>query len=628
MADDRSGISDGVLMYLPDLIAGIDPAVLLEFIKSSHSLTDGILRGYRTTTRALASPVVQQRLISFAEHDPSFLKILESMWIDNNKNVWSRTALSKIKDIKESLDDLVKEFGPHTIRIALLLDDRRTVNRLADKVGMITTSAEELQEATTATEKSEQIGSEAPAGAVERLKYERKQLKARIRKLESEVKKLESTLEIRQREVEQSKAEIASLQSQLSEQARQIKRAEKSIERLLRGKASAERSKVEAERELKKLRKQLEESPEVKHEPAVVSSSTVRHPQSPDWFPVISTMLKNHAYQAARVFCETLTQSDPNSLHAHLALEHVYARTGVRDKQLTECLWIANHLSERGQATRACAYACRALEVSPESTEARKMFREILGRIGTTDESAVTAVRGLLSRLRTSSKSAYTAAREVLEKLGKQYLRTYDIHPEVLHVDKIIDLTDGSRSLQMSIRRIMEAVDANDVEIVKFVRQALANLKISNPVLYRNILQSLLAYDRSCVTAVLRDTQPVVVDGSNVAWHDIKEKPRLQNILDLRSELRSEGYFPVYIYVDAALPYQVDKASALQQLIESGAVVAVESHTDADQAMMEQARRLACPIVTNDRMTDWDPEGEIPKLRFSIDRFGVTIYNR
>ncbi|MGB9588617.1 MAG: NYN domain-containing protein, partial [Armatimonadota bacterium] len=161
-----------------------------------------------------------------------------------------------------------------------------------------------------------------------------------------------------------------------------------------------------------------------------------------------------------------------------------------------------------------------------------------------------------------------------------------------------------------------------------FVRHALLNLKQSNPALYRNLLQSLVAHDRSCVSAVLNDTMPVVVDGSNVAWHDIKEKPRLRNIIDLRSELRSEGYFPVYIYVDAALPHQVDKATALQQLIESGAILAVESHTDAEQAILEQAKRLSCPVVTNDKMTDWDPEDEVPKLRFAIDRFGVTIYDR
>jgi len=629
MADRQLGTDNSLLNYLPDLITGINPGLLFDFIKRSPLLTEKILRGYRTSVRVISAPVIRQRLIALAKSDPSFLQVLGALWIDSNKAIWSRTALVKTKEIKESLDEIVRDYGLSATLIALLLDDRRTVNRLASKVSVPAAATNSLPDNTPESVKQSEAKTSGSTIVVDRFKEERKRFKTRVRELESDVCKLESTLGLRTHEVEQYKSQISSLKQKITEQAKQLKQADKRIERLMRAKAAAEERKALAEQELKQMRKQVQESAKREQPP---TSSIAPQPaplsQSPDWVPVISNLLKNHAYQVARTFCETLTQYDPGSLHAHLALEHVYAKTGVRDKQVAECLWIARNLNERGRPTRACAFACRALEVEPENSEARTTLREVLTRVGTSDESAVTAVRGLFSRLRNSSRPAYKAAREVLEKLGKQYERTFEIQPEVLHVDKIIDFTDGSRFLQMSIRRIMEAVDINDVEVVSFVRQALLNLKQSNPALYRNVLQSLVAHDRSCVSAVLNDTMPVVVDGSNVAWHDIKKKPRLQNIIDLRSELRSEGYFPVYIYVDAALPHQVDKATALQQLIESGAIVAVESHTDADQAILEQAKRLSCPVVTNDKMMDWDPEDEVPKLRFAIDRFGVTIYDR
>ncbi|HUV05034.1 MAG TPA: hypothetical protein VMX94_07995 [Armatimonadota bacterium] len=628
MPREKSDAASPLLTYLPDLIGGIDPRILVLYLKEAGDLLPAVLSGFRATARTVGTPVVRQRLMREAERDPEFLETLGVLWIDSNKVLWSGIALSSAKELKDSLGELIREHSLPAVRIALLLDDRRSVRSLADKLELV--AASETYRPAREKPKREMAGAKQPPRsdqAVERLSAENHRLKGKVRDLEGQVRGAERVLEQRRHEVERGRSVAQSLKQQLADQRQQLVKAEKTSDRLSRAKEAAEKGKSLAERELKQVRKQIRSS-------RTQSAATQRAPkastwpQSPDWLPVILRMLKDGSYQAARVFCETLKGSEPESLHAHLALEHVYAKTGVRDKQADECFWIANHLSEKGEAARACAFVCRALEIDPAHQDSQIQFEQVLAKVRTSDESTISAIRSVLIKLKLSSPPAYQGACRIVRRMGRQYSRALESQPRVLHVDKILDLSYGRKSVQMSVRRILEAVDGNDVAVVAFVRSALANVRASKPALYRSVMESLEAQDRSCAAAIIRGTEPVVVDGSNVAWHEIKEKPRLQNILDLRSELRSEGYFPVYIYVDAALPYQVDQRSALQGLIDLGAVVAVDSRTDADEAIVEQARRLSCPVVTNDRMSDWDPEGEIPKVRFAIDRFGVTIYDR
>lgn len=196
--------------------------------------------------------------------------------------------------------------------------------------------------------------------------------------------------------------------------------------------------------------------------------------------------------------------------------------------------------------------------------------------------------------------------------------------PTDLHPDKGFALDDGKHAFTTSIRKIAEAVDSNDVQMVKFFRRALASLKNASPKMYRSILQNLAAYDASCVEAISHGERPILVDGSNVAWNG-QDKPRLRNILDLRAKLREAGYFPIYIYVDAALVYQIDQGAKLEELINKSCVISADSGAAADEAIVRHAMRLGCPVVTNDRMIEWDPYGEVTKCRFAIDAHGVTI---
>lgn len=198
--------------------------------------------------------------------------------------------------------------------------------------------------------------------------------------------------------------------------------------------------------------------------------------------------------------------------------------------------------------------------------------------------------------------------------------------PDDLHPDKGVSLSDGKTTVTISIRQILEAIDSNDLETVQFVRRALGKLKTAGPKSYRSILKNLSALDGSCVEALNHIERPILVDGSNVAWYG-QDKPRLGNILSLRDHLRQAGYFPIYICVDAALTYRIDQSAKLENLVEKHVVITADAGTAADEAIVREAKRLGCPVITNDRMIEWDPYGTVAKRRFAFDKLGVTVYD-
>jgi tetratricopeptide (TPR) repeat protein len=621
-------IVEALYADLSPLIDGIDPHLLAGFLRDADGLASTVLRGFRVTPQTVRNPVVKQRLIKEAHKDRMLLDTLGVFWVDSNRELWGMVGLSSVKELKSSFDDLSLRYGAPALRIALLLDDRQTVNRLAEKLIDQPDASKAYQLALLAEEmlKDEEAAppeEPTPAPPAED-RSEIRRLRDKIHSLEAKIRELERQVEGRRHEVEHGKSELKAMKHQIGERQKQLEKAEKAADRFRRAKDSAEEEKSHLQHELKQARKEIES---LKAVPAQ-EQAPPPEPPGPDWAPIVSAMLKKGEYSAAGAFCETLKEMAPENLHARLVLEHVYARTDARDRQIEEALWIADTLSKRGQHARSCAFACRALEADPGSHDAQVRLRKVLEKLNPADEPSAASIRSLFGRMKVSHRPAYREAHKVIKQLGKAYLRALEGQPDALHPDKVFELSDEKRTMPMSIRRIVQAVDANDTAAVTFVRSGLANLKASHAALYQSIMESLEVHDGSCVIAVVRDTEPVVVDGSNVAWHETGDKPRLQNILELRKELRSEGYFPVYVYVDAALPYQVGQQSALKQLIEDGVVIASDAGTDADEAIVRQAHELSCPIVTNDRMEDWDPFGEIPKIRFAIDRFGITLYDR
>ena len=76
------------------------------------------------------------------------------------------------------------------------------------------------------------------------------------------------------------------------------------------------------------------------------------------------------------------------------------------------------------------------------------------------------------------------------------------------------------------------------------------------------------------------------------------------------------------IYADANLPYVIDDPAALRLMLGRREILLVDAGTVADEVLLRQAKYLTAPLVTNDKMDDWDPDGEVPKVRYTISLGG------
>ena len=99
-------------------------------------------------------------------------------------------------------------------------------------------------------------------------------------------------------------------------------------------------------------------------------------------------------------------------------------------------------------------------------------------------------------------------------------------------------------------------------------------------------------------------------------------QPRLRSILAMRRTLWTRGFFPVMLYADANLPYFIDDRPALLTLRDRAALTLVDAGTTADEALLRVAKQMGAPLITNDKMEDWDPEGEVRKVRFTVSMSG------
>ncbi len=267
---------------------------------------------------------------------------------------------------------------------------------------------------------------------------------------------------------------------------------------------------------------------------------------------------------------------------------------------------------------------------SPHRAEADA--RRFLSALSPENATAVEAGRRLLTRLKGSDPAAYTWLTTLISthtKLGPVLMPP----PGALGPDDPLPLKLSKGHPQgqpLTARLLTDAVDKGMTALVEATRTALTNLETADPKTYTRFWAALEQAASSDSTRLLplkrKPRGPIVVDGSNVAWFDQESltygKPRLRNLQEIRRLLRSRGFFPVVLYADANLPYFIDEADALRQMIGRHELLLVDGGTDADEVLLRLAKQLTAPILTNDKMEDWDPEGEVPKVRYSISSGG------
>ena len=274
----------------------------------------------------------------------------------------------------------------------------------------------------------------------------------------------------------------------------------------------------------------------------------------------------------------------------------------------------------------------RLLRLVSEPPRAETEARRFLSSLSAQDSAAIEAGRRLLTRLRGADPTAHAWLAALITThttLGPALMPP----PGALGPDDPLPLrlTKGYPQGQpITARLLCDAVDQGSAALVDGARTALSALEKSDPAQSARLWAALTdsAGDDLSRLLPLRRTPrgPIVVDGSNVAWFDQESlthgKPRIRHLWEIRRVLRGRGFFPVALYADANLPYFIDEPAALRLMIARRELLLVDAGVVADEVLLRQAKHLTAPLVTNDKMEDWDPEGEVPKVRYTISLAG------
>lgn len=102
----------------------------------------------------------------------------------------------------------------------------------------------------------------------------------------------------------------------------------------------------------------------------------------------------------------------------------------------------------------------------------------------------------------------------------------------------------------------------------------------------------------------------VVIDGSNLIYWQDAAAPSLMPVKAAIAVMQSRGFVPGVIF-DANVGYKIgdayrgDRALARELALPQDRVLVVPKGVPADQYILEAARSLAAPVLSNDRYRDW-----------------------
>jgi hypothetical protein len=172
-----------------------------------------------------------------------------------------------------------------------------------------------------------------------------------------------------------------------------------------------------------------------------------------------------------------------------------------------------------------------------------------------------------------------------------------------------------------TVPAIQRAIDMSDERRFTLLRNACAHLtRPQRRALADAIGRRIdISYARLINSSSLQGA--AVVDASNVAMYEMDmmptHKPLIASIDAVRHTLYEHGYFPVIIVADANLPHVIDDPERLKRMRDNGEVQVVHRGTQADEFIVQEAKRIGALIVSNDRMIEHDAD-LVPKARFDI----------
>lgn len=599
----------------------LDPKELAELVKVDYRMAERVFHGFRPGAAALKSQVVVQRIAREVERDRPFRMVLLQLWADTHLHILDVLDSLTLQQITKALPKMLPAFGGLNLYLALVLDERVSLQKLAKKraaeIVLVPTGVEPPRMAQPEPEEHD----EKKPDRVDKLAKDLKAAKDRAAHLTKENRDLEQRVKLLRKNSEVTKADAAKANADFQGLRHEHAQLLKQTGALSRERDSALEKVADLERSVKNLRRALDSS---KHEPRLDRTA----PRAP-WQDAVHELLKEKKHQSAIDFLTAFTKLTNDDPLLHELLMWAYHGAGQKTALKKELIFLGRMYLDAGRLGPAIDRLCRALAMDPNSSEVISLLRAAFSRADPRNELRMSEIRRTLLRLR----GTVPKTRELALAIAKEVSPALALALEEAHgspePDRLFSLKHDGITRQMTPRQIAEAIDLNEEDTVRFLRAALRSVSRKSSNDQHTVWHCLREHDDSCCVTLSTDTEPVIVDASNVAFHLTTSdgKPRLRNIIMLRQELRRRCYFPTYLCADAALPHQVDRPSELRRMIDIGQIELADSGTDADEMILNRARQMECAVVTRDAMLDWDPEGEVTKIRFEIDHDFVVLFD-
>lgn len=344
------------------------------------------------------------------------------------------------------------------------------------------------------------------------------------------------------------------------------------------------------------------------------------------WEEALQRLLRRDKQDTVADVCrEALASGGANDPVLHALYAQALDKQGHVDRAREQHrLAVDGHL-DRGDVAKAAEAFTPLLSHKPESSDVALLRRLLLLARRRNQEDVV---RARFQRVRASANQAYRRLTEAIASFGGEFSALLQQPPrKAVGPNETIALPVGGISA-VSPRRLAAAVEANDDAFVSRAREGIRALRTADEPLAQALLDAVAGENPRALVPLTRETRAVVVDASNVARHDpdpfvLTRRPRVAHLVRVRDALLGRGFFPIVMLADASLRFHVDDRDAYAALIERGVIRETLPGTIADAALIAEARERGAPLVTNDRLEEWDEAQTVERIGFGI--FGNDV---
>jgi hypothetical protein len=342
---------------------------------------------------------------------------------------------------------------------------------------------------------------------------------------------------------------------------------------------------------------------------------------------VIGRLLQRRVYGAVVEFAREAWEIEPDNLVAFGWLIEALSKDGRLEETARVYYDVAARAEAEGHHELAVEALCESVQRAPESPDRAWRMEKLLQTADPTSDHDLDHIARLYGWLKRESMGARVDFELLARRIRRSLWRRLPARLVIEHQKSAVEWPGPDGWEPLSASDLAAAVASSDVDLVERFRKWAATQRDETRQMVSQVIEGAAAYTPGARRVLMGSTRRVVVDGSNVAWwgRSPDAGPSLDNIRVVRQALFEQGYFPVEVLADASLPFQVRETDRLRQWELRGEIAFVEGRTNADETLVQEARRWECPIVTNDQLRDVDPDQRCSRIGFSLGPGGVVL---